>query len=121
MSRLYTKEELLSLYRESTSEKVNELTPMLKKTLVPFVNVEIITEEEKFYWKKEDYKNDTETAYDRVVSRVQEHDNLDKYILFSRALSYCNRIEVRRIYGFVPDLIEVGLHDPLRGLTHCNT
>ena len=113
MARLYTKDELSRRYREFTSSKTDILIDMLKKTLVPFVKLGIISETEKYEWLHK--KDEEDNACYCVVRRVLDKNDLDVYIKFSRGLAFLNKEQVKEVYGFIPDLLLVGLHDPLIG------
>lgn len=114
--KLFRKEELLEKYKELTEEHQKKLRVMIKKTLVPFVAIKIITDVEKKTWEEEDYECKKEERYDRLIGRVQESKSLDVFLRFTRALTYRNnKAEIIQVYDFFPHLFEVGLVDPLQG------
>lgn len=114
--RLFNKDKLLEDYEDATKTCMEELRVMVKKTLVPFVSVSIITEGEKRDWTKKDYENETEERFKSLICKVQDSRSLDVYIRFSKALTFRNSLaELKGVYHFAPDLFEVGLHDPLQG------
>ena len=113
----FDKECLLQKYHDITVDKIEieKLIEMVKKSLVPFVAMGLMTEEEKKQWTEEDYRKETDRRYRRLIDRVIESKSLDKYIKFTRALTFRNRTEVKKVYHFFEDLFEVGLVDPLQG------
>lgn len=115
-SKLYGKEELLKEYIAFTKKCENELLKMVKKTLVPFVYMEIITDQEKKKWTEEDQSDGTKDRFSRLIQKVLRKESLDMFIKFTRALTFKNTFaEIQVVYNFFPRLFEVGLVDPLQG------
>ncbi len=111
---LYSEETLLSLYKSTIETNIDKLVDILSPgTLVPYCKTGIITEEEKVdlgeFEKTEQFRR-------LIKCYVLGRDNLDCYIRFSRCVEYSKKVEAKRIFPFIKDLFQVGLHDPLRGM-----
>jgi len=114
-SKPFDKDYLLEKYHILTEDSIEKLEGMVRKSLVPFVAMGLLTEEEKEQWTAEDYKSRTEKRYRRLITRIIDSKSLEKYIKFTKALTFRNKLEVSGIYHFFQDLFEVGLVDPLQG------
>ncbi len=115
-SKLYGKDELLKEYIASTEKYEDELFAMVKKTLVPFVYMGILSDQDKKKWAEEDQQYGTEERFRRVIKEVLQSGLLDRFIKFTRALTFKNtHTEITQAYNFFPRLFEVGLVDPLQG------
>ena len=86
---------------------IKMLTDMINISLVAFKKMRVITAKEESEWKGKGHL---------VLEKVQDLNDLDVFIRFSKALCHRHTIEkVKEIYPFIPNLVEVGLHDPLSG------
>ena len=111
MTKLYVKEELLSLYRCTIKDNVERLVKTIKPApLTCFCCVNIISKEQE-----NDLKSLSKDESRRsLVNLVLEKDSLDDYINFSRCVQFIKEIEAKKIFTFISDLFEVGIHDPLK-------
>ena len=111
MTKLYVKEELLSLYKCTIKDNVDRLVKTIKPApLTCFYYVNLINKEQE-----NDLKSLSKDESRRsLVNLVLEKDSLNDYINFSRCVHFINEVEAKRIFPFISDLFEVGLHDPLK-------
>ena len=109
---LYSKEELLSQYQQAIDSHEEVLIRVLSPaSLVPFTKTGIISEELKSEWSIANIPK--QVSRKRLITHVLESDDVAVYINFSRCLQYINAVEARRIFPFITDLFDVGLHDPI--------
>lgn len=80
--------------------------------LTPFLLTKVITEEQKDEWSV----LPREDRCKKLIVCVLEKNALGVYIEFSRCVQYIKESEAKRIFTFIPDLFQVGLHDPLQGI-----
>lgn len=107
---MFTKESLLSEYLKVIQDNRDELVRVLcSGTLIPFIKVGIITEEQKSEWSS----LSSEERYDKILSLVIERKDINLCIKFSRCVQYINNTKTKKVFEFIPDIYEVGLHDPL--------
>ena len=106
--RLYGREELLSLYQQALKANKKKIIDILRPSpLIIFRKLGVISQDQLTgqYQASE--------RFDHLISYVLERNDLEIYIKFSRGLQYVNKVEVKSIFEFVPDIFSVGLHDPL--------
>lgn len=116
MSRLYSKEELLSLYKQTIQDKEQELISLLSSgsSLASFAAFGLITPKQKEDWSVRHM--DKEESRKNLISHLLEKSNVEDYIKFSKCVRQINEAEAMRIFSFIDDLIPVGLHDPIQKL-----
>lgn len=108
-NRLFSKDKLLSEYRKSIVNNEEKLVEAIKPTLAPFVLTRVITKQQEDEWKSRG-----DDARKMLVAFVLHKDLLEVYIKFSRCVQYIiKEYEAKKLFTFIPDLFEVGLHDPL--------
>ena len=109
---LYSKQELLSLYQQAVENHRETLIKVLSPaSLVPFCKIGFITEEQKTDWSVVNMPK--EESRRLLIDLLCERNDVEDYIKFSRCLQYINSVEARRIFSFITDLLNVGLHDPI--------
>lgn len=111
-TRLYGREELLSLYGQCIREKEEELVRVIRYLpFTPFIGKEVISQEQEEEWKRKFPAKDDVAR--QLIRSVQERNTLELYLMFSRCVQYLSSPKTKEIFTFIPDLIQVGLHDPL--------
>ena len=109
---LYRKEDLLSLYQQAIENHKETLIRVLSPaSLVPFCKTRIISDEQKNEWSVANIPK--EESRRLLVALILEKNDVEFYIKFSRCLQYINAVEARRVFPFITDLLDVGLHDPI--------
>lgn len=109
----FRKEELVSLYQQSIRDNEERLIKVIKvPPLKPFLLTKVITEEQKDEWSVLPRADRCK----KLIEFVLEKNELGVYIKFSRCVQYIKEFEAERIFTFIPDLLQVGLHDPLQGI-----
>lgn len=110
--RLYSQEELASLYRQTIETNKEKLVRVIKPApWTPFTLTNIVTQEQIDDWSS----MNKDRSRKALVEFLLQKDTLLDYIQFSRAVEYIKESEARKIFEFIPDLCEVGLHDPIPG------
>ena len=114
---LYSQEELLSLYKQSIQDNKDDLLKVLKKgTLVPFTILGIINDSQKESWSLSNMtQNESRGA---LIQHILKSDDVSDYIKFSRCVRYISDVGAGRVFSFMQDLINVGLHDPISKGVH---
>ncbi len=111
-TRLYSKQELLSLYQQAIENHKETLVRVLSPaSLVPFCKTGIISEQQKSDWSVANVTK--EESRRSLIALLLEKNDVENYIKFSRCLQYINAVEARRTFPFTKDLFDVGLHDPI--------
>lgn len=111
MSRLFSRDELLSLYSQVLgNEKERVIKAIQPASLFPFSSNGIMSEEQQRDWSSMGRHDSRKALVDFVLSE----NDLDCYIKFSQCVHYINEGEAEQIFDFIPNLISVGLHDSIR-------
>lgn len=109
--RLYSKEELVSLYSQVLQNEKDKIVKAIRPgTFVPFIKTGIMTEDQEEDWSSMSREMSRKALIDLVLAR----NNLDCYLKFSQGVYYVDAVKAKRIFKFIADLNAVGLHDPLK-------
>lgn len=112
---LYNKEDLLSLYKQSIENNKDELLKVLRKgTLAPFNIRGIISDAQKEDWSLSRMTKDESRG--ALIAHLLESSDVVDYMKFSRCVQYISDVGARRVFSFLQDLIDVGLHEPIEGV-----
>lgn len=114
MTRLYSREELLSLYGtilNNETEKERAIDAILPAPLAgSFVIQGVISKEQASEWSSLDRREQRRALIDFIC----EKNTVEDYIKFTQCVHYIDEVKARKIFPFIPDLIAVGLHDNIR-------
>lgn len=105
-----SKSELLCQYRKILVNNEEKLVPVMKVAPFVFRLLNVMSEEQEAEWNS----LPKDVAMRKLVAFVLKKDTLEGYINFSSSLQYINESQANRLFPFISDLREVGLHDPVR-------
>ena len=112
-ARLYCREELIALYSQCIRKKEKELVEVIKfLPFTVFIMTKVISKEQEYEWTRE--LSTKEGVAKQLITSVLERNTIDLYLKFSQCVQYLKDFGAKEIFPFIPDLFQVGLHDPLR-------
>ena len=110
-SRLYSREELLSLYCQTLENEKDEVIRAIRPApFTSFIIRGVMSSKQETDWSSMS-RHDSRRA---LIDFVLEENTLERYIKFSQCVHYINSAKAEQIFEFIPNLIHVGLHDSIR-------